>query len=97
MDSKSERERENTEKRAHGKGLEQMAWKIGETFTFSSQRHEPTHSKRATSERESGKVREPAPRERERKLRLVIQKNGCEMCDAIFAKPTKHMIFHTSV
>lgn len=78
-----------------------MAWKIGETFTFSSQRHEPTHSKRATRERQiewnGERERASSQRERERELRLVIQKNDCEMCDAIFAKPTKHMIFHTSV
>lgn len=45
-ESEQARERE----REHIARPKQMAWKIGETFTFSSQRHGLTHSKRAKRE-----------------------------------------------
>lgn len=70
----------------------QMAWKIGETFTFSSQRHGLTHSKRAKREVERESERD---RGRESKSSwesaLGNTEKRCEMCDAIFAKANENI------
>lgn len=66
-----------------------MAWKIGETFTFSSQRHGLTHSKRAKRETVRERQRQ---RERVRALGracLVIQKNVVKCATQYLRKPTK--------
>lgn len=87
-ESEQPRERE----REHIARPKQMAWKIGETFTFSSQRHGLTHSKRAKREveRESARGRESKS---SWESSLGNTEKRCEMRRNICESQRKHMIF----